>query len=217
MVSNNKSLAFLFSKSNNWITEFVNLKTLESIWEGPIDFFFDEEEVTGYEIVFILGYTKILDDNFLSRNGLNLVVHESALPYGKGFSPVQWQILAGSNEVVVTLLEASNSIDGGDILLQRTLFFDGLELYDEIREKQATATILIIREFLTKFPMFKKSKQVGREVVFRRRRPEDNRLCLDKTIRDQFNLFRIGNNDGWPSYFIFQGSKYIIKIYKDKE
>ena len=45
--------------------------------------------------MFVIGYTKILPKEFLEGNKLVLVIHESDLPKGKGFSPVQWQILEG--------------------------------------------------------------------------------------------------------------------------
>ena len=36
-------------------------------------------------------------------------------------------------------------------------------------------------------------------------------------IKDNFNLLRIGNNEAWPSFFIYKGNKYIIKIYQDND
>ncbi len=41
---------------------------------------------------FFLGCSKIAGPDVLNRNKYNLVVHESALPKGKGFAPVAWQI-----------------------------------------------------------------------------------------------------------------------------
>jgi len=47
---------------------------------------------------------------------MNLVVHESDLPRGKGFAPVKWQILDGKKEIPVCLLETTEQVDSGDIL-----------------------------------------------------------------------------------------------------
>ena len=98
-------------------------------------YLFDADEVCGFDVVFLLGYTALLSNDFLQRNSLNLVVHESALPKGKGFAPIQWQLLEGCTEITVSLIEAAEKFDSGDIFHQLKIVFDGTELYDEIREK----------------------------------------------------------------------------------
>ena len=207
--------AFLFSDTNDWITTYIHKCCFDDVWSGSIDFFDKEAGISGYDVVFILGYTKILNSSFLKKNTLNLVVHESAVPFGKGFSPLQWQILSGADNVLVTLLEAIDEVDSGDIILQERLFFDGSELYDEIRDKQASCTISLIKKFFSQYPNFNRKKQEGNETIFRRRKPEDNLLYVDKSIKEQFNLMRVGNNDLWPSYFYHLGHKYILKIFKE--
>ena len=48
-----------------------------------------------FELCFILSYSKIISEDCLKRSKHNLVVHSSALPQGKGWSPLTWQILEG--------------------------------------------------------------------------------------------------------------------------
>ena len=208
--------AFLFSETNDWLIRYIRDVSFSVVWSGSIDFFYDKALITGYDVVFILGYTKILSSSFLKANQLNLVVHESAVPFGKGFSPLQWQILNGADNVLVTLLEASDEVDSGDIILQEELVFDRSELYEEIRQKQAACTISLIKKFFSQYPDIDRQKQVGDESSFRRRRPGDNKLRVDKSIKEQFDLLRIGNNEEWPSYFNYNGHKYILKIYKEE-
>jgi len=59
------------------------------------------ELLTG-EFCFYLSYGKIVSKDMLSRFKHNLVVHESDLPQGKGWSPLTWQILEGKNRIPVT-------------------------------------------------------------------------------------------------------------------
>ena len=127
---------------------------------------FEASEAVGFDVVFLLGYTTILPKTFLAQNDLTLVVHESALPKGKGFAPVQWQLLEGYSEITVSLIEAVEKCDSGDIFHQLKIAFDGTELYDEIREKQAIATIDIISEFLNSYPNVSRSKQIGEESFY---------------------------------------------------
>ena len=215
MILKNK-VAFLFSKENDWISSFIENEDLSLVWPGTVDYFYNKDLISNYEVVFVLGYTKILDTSFLSQNKLTLVIHESALPIGKGFSPIQWQILDNAKSVMVTLLECAAGVDSGDIILQEQLIFDGTELYEEIRFEQAKSTLSLVKKFLKNYPNFTRKKQIGTGSIFPKRGLEDSRLSVDKTIKEQFNLLRIGNNDEWPSFFEYRGSKYILKIFKVK-
>ena len=207
-------VAFLFDKNNDWIFNFYKKYNLYLDNFLILDFF-DYEEIEDFDIVFILGYTRILPTQFLQKNRLNLVVHESDLPKGKGFSPIQWQLLEGKSEIKITLIEATSEVDSGDIFLQKNLIFQGTELYEEIREIQAKGTFSIIYEFLENYPNIKPKKQVGTESFYPRRTKDDGELDISKTIEENFNLMRIGNNQSWPSFFYYKGNKFIIKIYKE--
>ena len=207
-------VAILFDKNNDWIFKFFQ-KRIFNFENISVTYFFNEEEVINFDVVFILGYTKILPRSFLENNRFNLVVHESDLPKGKGFSPVQWQILEGKSEITISLIEALEKFDTGDILLQRKMKLDGTELYPEIRKKQAENTIQIIEDFLKIYPNFIPLKQIGEESFYRKRNIHDSELDISKTISENFNLLRIGNNEEWPSFFYFKGIKYVLKIYKE--
>ena len=213
-----KKIVFLLDKTNNWIEPYVNNFIYSSV-DGKYKFTisYSYQECIGNEIVFILGNTKILDNRFTATNKLNLVVHESDLPNGKGFSPIQWQILSGINDIVFTLFEATANIDSGDIVLQKRVKFSGYELFDEIRDIQGKMTMEIIREFLTVYPKFDRKKQYGEESIFKRRSIEDDKLDVNKTIYEQFNHFRVSDNDRFPCWFDIDGHKYEVKIYKKNE
>lgn len=207
-------VAFLFDRNNDWIKNFFNFSS-DYLSNFEVTVADDPKDLISNEIVFVLGYTKKLGKDFLKKNTMTLVIHESDLPYGKGFSPIQWQILEGKNKVTASLIEITEEIDAGDIIEQTEIFFDGTELYDEIREKQAKASIKLIKTFLENYPAYSRKSQLGESTFFRRRNPEDSKLDINKTILENFCLMRINNNEGWPSYFIHNEKKYIIKIYKE--
>jgi len=208
-------VAFLFDESNNWLSKFFDEYIITKNGCDVHQFVY-AEKISDFDIVFILGYTKILPSDFLSRNGLNLVVHESDLPNGKGFAPIQWQLIEGKSEIKISLIEAVEEVDSGDIFLQHTINFVGSELYEEIRHKQAIATIGIIDDFIDKYPNVNRVKQIGEGSFYPKRKTKDGELDIEKTIKENFNLLRVGNNEGWPSFFFYRGKKYIIKIYKDE-
>ena len=195
-----KNIAFLFDKSNDWLYQYFRERFRVS-QAFNVHVFFEEEDIRGFDLVFILGYTKILKGEIFSSNRLLLVVHESDLPDGRGFAPVQWQILEGKSDITVCLLEISDEVDAGNILSKMILSLDGSELYEEIRKKQAVITFDLITRFIEKYPKFNFQPQQGTPTFYRRRNPSDSQLDVDKTIREQFNLLRICNNKEWPAFF----------------
>lgn len=210
-------VTFLLDNVNNWLEQY--LRECEHFMDSDRFSFktsHNPDEVSGQDIVFILGYTKILNSDFLKRNRLNVVSHESNLPLGKGFAPVQWQILEGEKNIPICLIEASDPVDSGDVLFKSFFELTGYELYDEIRQRQATKTFEIISEFLGMYPNIIRKKQRGRASFYPKRRPTDNQLNVDKSLREQFNLLRIGNNNEWPSHFYIDGHKYLVKIFASK-
>ena len=206
--------AFLFDPDNDWLSASFSQDVFDRA-DWDIATFHAPEQIRGYDVVVILGYTKILPPEFLDQNQLNVVVHESALPDGKGFAPVQWQILEGKTEIPVCLIEATSQVDGGDILMTDVITLTGYELYDDIRAAQAAATQRIVRCFLEVYPNYSRQAQHGDGTVYPRRKAADGELDINQTLRSQFDLLRIGNNDGWPAFFEVDGRKYVLKIYSD--
>ncbi|MDR2645775.1 MAG: hypothetical protein LBC04_01160 [Holosporaceae bacterium] len=78
---------------------------------------------------------------YLALHKHNIVVHESLLPYGKGWSPVTWQILEGKGIIPFVLFEAVEEMDAGVVYIRDEIHLDGTELVEEIREKQGNKTI----------------------------------------------------------------------------
>ena len=213
-MKNKIKVTFLLDPKNNWIEK--NIKKNFLLIKKKIQFKITKnyKKVSKQNIVFILGYTKILPNSFLKKNNLNLVVHESNLPKGKGFAPVQWQVIKNQNKIPICLIEANEKVDSGPILAKSFFSLKGNELNSEIRLKQAIATIKIIKNFLRKFPIVRKRNQVGLSTFYKRRNPKDSLLDLNKSLKNNFNLLRVVDNLNYPAYFIYRGKKYILKIYK---
>ena len=208
-------IAFLLDKSNNWLESdtksFIkNYKKIKYLFK----IFYDYKKIKKFDIVILLGFTKIIDSKLLKKNKLNITIHESSLPRNKGFSPIQYQILENKNIIDICLIELKNKVDSGDILKKSKIYFKGNELYDEIRLIQSKKTFQLISKFLNDFPNFNRKKQIGKSNFLKKRYPRDSKLNIHKTIKENFNLLRVNNNNEWPSFFEYRKSKYIIKIYK---
>ena len=184
---------------------------------GNIPIFNNHVDFDGkYDIIFILSYHNIIPQEVLKKNGHNIVIHESLLPKGKGWAPLFWQILEGKGNISFAMIEASDGVDSGDIYMQKTLELVGNELNEKLRDKQAKLTIKMCLEFVNNYEKYKVPvEQSGDESFYAKRSKEDSRLDIDKTIKEQFNLLRIVNNDDYPAYFELEGNRYILKIELD--
>ena len=68
------------------------------------------------DIMFLLSCTSILSMDQLSRHRVNLVVHESDLPDGRGFAPMTWQVINNCSEIPVCLIELDELVDSGPVV-----------------------------------------------------------------------------------------------------
>jgi methionyl-tRNA formyltransferase len=208
-----KKICFLLDRDNNWLSGYcINYKKKNK--NRAIKIYYNFKKIKNYDYVFVLGYTKILPKIFIERNKLVMVIHESNLPKGKGFSPLQWQILQNKNIIKVNLIKLEPKVDSGDIILTDYLKLNGSELYDEIREKQSEVTFQLIEKFLNK-KIIQYKKQKNKETFFRKRNANDSKLDINQSLKKSFNLFRICNNEEWPAFFYYKNHKYIFKIFKD--
>ena len=207
------NVTFLIDKSNDWINKYLKKSFLKN-YKFNFKISKNFKKIKNQDIVFILNYTKILPKSFLIQNRLNLVVHASNLPKGKGFAPIQWQILNNKKNILLCLIEAVERVDSGSIIEKKSIKFKGYELNGEIRHIQGNETIKIIKKFLNKYPKFKRKKQSGKSTFFRKRKPEDSELNINKSLKKNFNLLRIVDNEKYPAFFYYKKKKYIIKIIK---
>ena len=209
-------IAILFDDNNLWIRKYDYL--LERLKKQYIvNLYSNSDNIKKADLLFLIGVTKKISKKTLSNFKLSLVVHESSLPKGKGFAPIQWQILNNQNKISICLIESSDPVDSSDIFLKKTIKYNGLELYDEIMFKQAKATYNIIELFLNKYPNIQRKQQIGNSSYYPKRNPEMHKLNFKKSLMSQFNMLRISNNDDWPAFFMYKNNKFIIKISKVKK
>jgi len=209
-------VTFLFDKLNLWFEKQLRNYNFKLNNKYIFKISKNTNNIKNQNIVFPLSYTKILPESFLQKNELVLIAHSSKLPKDKGFASLQYQILKNKRKVYISLIKAEKEVDAGPIYYQNSFMLDGTELSDEIRYIQGLQILRIINKFLIKYPNVKSKKQEGRGNFNKRRYTKDSELNVNKTIKQQFNLLRINDNELYPSFFYFKNQKYIIKIFKEK-
>lgn len=209
----------IVSDENSWINKYIPKLIVEFQNERHLtNWVHKVEEIPNGDFVFCIGCSQKIPSLIISRNKHNLIIHESDLPKGKGWSPLTWQILKGINEIPICLFEAVEPVDSGKIYLKDILNFRGTELVEDLRKVQAETSIEMCLNFIRNYPeiILKGIEQRGDSTFFRRRKPEDSRLNPDKTIIEQFNLLRVVDNENYPAFFEMNGETYILKIEKKR-
>ena len=208
-------IQILVDNPNSWIIP--HLKNLVSSIKQKkncyVKLINSHEDVESGDVLCLLSCEKKF--NKLNLNKYNLVVHESDLPEGKGWSPLTWQVIEGKRNIPITLFEANSLIDSGNIYEIITIKTSGYELIDELRFLQAEATTKLILNFIEKYPNIKGEQQKGKDSFYSKRTKDSSELNILESIKDQFNLLRVCDNERYPAFFIIDNVKYLIKIYKD--
>ena len=199
----------------SWIIPYAkNLKEELLSLKYDVCYLERHDEVEAGDVLILLSCEQIFKN--LELNKHNLVVHESDLPNGKGWSPLTWQIIEGASSITVTLFEASFKVDDGPIYEQEIIEFNGTELVGELRSLQAKATMKLLHRFISKFPDINGKPQTGESTFYRRRTKEDSKLSTDKSLAEHFNILRISDNQRYPAWFEMDGKKFELHIFEAK-
>jgi len=149
------------------------------------------------DVCLLLSCGRLLSAEQLALHRHTLVVHESALPQGQGWSPMTWQILEGARSIPITLFEATADLDAGRIYLQQQIKLQGHELVEEWRTLQAQATLELCLAWFDRYQEVVSAAQPqhGEASHYRRRRPADSQLDPERSLAEQFDLLRVVDND----------------------
>lgn len=207
----------ILSDRESWMNEYIQELFWDWLVKGyRVQWVHNKEELLAADFCFYLSCGQIVPVHILSQYKHNLVVHESDLPQGRGWSPLTWQILEARSRIPATLLEAAEKVDSGAIYAQEWMTFEGHELVHEMREKQALATTKLCKKFVEKYSEILETarEQVGKASFYTRRREADSEIDPTQSIESQFNLLRVVDNQRYPAYFDRQNYRYLLKIEK---
>jgi len=167
------------------------------------------------DIAFYLSCIRITPPEVLGRNKVNLVVHASDLPKGRGFSPVAWQVAQGCNDIPLCLLHAVDGVDAGPVVYRDHIHLVGHELLDEIHVRQAEAVNALCLRYLRDPEPPPGTPQSGEPSVFPRRTRRDDELDVEQSLAALFDRLRVADNDKFPAYFRLHGHTYLLRITKE--
>ncbi len=167
------------------------------------------------DILFLISCSEIVRQDVRSKFRHTLVLHASDLPDGRGWSPHVWDIINGKSELTLTLLNAEDGVDTGDIWRKVTIKLNGTELYDEINQKLFDAEFKLMDWACGEIDNTSPVKQTDiAGNYYRKRTPQDSQIDIEKSIESQFDLLRVSDPDRYPAYMVIKGQKYKIKLEK---
>ncbi|MBA2919754.1 UDP-glucuronic acid dehydrogenase [Sphingomonas sp. MAH-20] len=181
---------------------------------GEISIYRDYRDLTDGDFLFLISCHQVIRKEVRDRFRFCLVIHASDLPQGRGWSPIVWTIVSGRNDVTVTLLNAEDDVDSGDIWAQRHLMFDGTELHDEINRALFDAETELMTWALTHCFTSTPRPQSGDPTYLPKRSPADSEIDPARPLTEVFDLLRAADPDRYPAFFEHRGQRYRIRLEK---
>ncbi len=133
------------------------------------------------------------------------------MPEGRGWSPHIWDVVNGKDELTLSLLNANDKVDTGDIWQKRKIELNGTELFDEINDLLFKAELELIAwacESIDNTEAIKQSDIVTSSITYHEKRtPKDSEIDMSKSLVSQFNLLRVCDPKRFPAFFYQQRSK----------
>jgi methionyl-tRNA formyltransferase len=160
-------------------------------------------------IIFFIHWSKIIEKKFF-ENYECIQFHSTNLPFGRGGSPIQNQILMGIKNTKITAFKMGKKIDDGPFIIKRPL-----KLKDSA-QKIYTNMEKISLEMIMKISKMKKliyKKQKGKVVIFKRRLKNQSEIKFNKinNIKKLYDYIRMLDADNYPKAFV-KLNPYIAKL-----
>ena len=112
------------------------------------------------DCIICAGYCKKIEFDFNAVSSVN--IHPSLLPVGRGADAAAWISLLHQNAAGVTFHKISESLDEGDIIIQKRLNIDRLESWDMYMLKAKLAAKEMLTSLLDNFPQYyRKARRQG--------------------------------------------------------
>ena len=131
--------------------------------------------------------------------------HMTALPWGRGGSPLQNLIHMGQRKTTLTAYQMTSKIDAGPIYLQASLDLSGSarDIYGRANERAMQMAQQIVEH--NAFPPTPQRALRKTDVVFKRRQPHESVLPGKATPKQLYDHIRMLDADGYPHAFADAG------------
>lgn len=165
--------------------------------------FFEQLRTWAPDLIVVVAYGRILPKTILELPCHGCInVHASLLPRHRGAAPMQWAILCGDTETGVTIMQMSEEMDAGHILLQRRTPIGADESLPSLHDRLARLGAAALTEALEALRrgMLKPRPQDPALATFAPQiRKEDGRIDWSRPAAEIAR--RVRAFDPWPSAY----------------
>jgi methionyl-tRNA formyltransferase len=123
-----------------------------------------------------------------------IIMHDSILPKYRGFAPVPTAIINGENELGVSVLYASDKIDEGPIISQKTITISEDEYVRDVIDRITGLYTILVVELLEKIlsgdNITATPQDHSKATYSIWRNPEDSQINWDASSKEIYNLIR---------------------------
>jgi len=194
---------------NIWLHRWIN----EHATNHQIELIHNKKEIVGGDLLFLISCSEFISRKFRDKFKKTLVLHASDLPQGRGWSPHIWEILKGSENITLSLLEAEDMIDSGYIWKKTQVHIPKTALFDEINqiifEAELNLMSFAVENFQTIQPVAQNEEGAS---YWPKRTPQDSEVDINLSLNDQFDLIRVCDPQRYPAFFYKDGKKFKLII-----
>jgi len=187
-------------------------------WQGQhdIEIIRRVSQAAGGDLLFLISCSELVTKADRDRYQAALVIHASNLPQGRGWSPHIWQLLEGRTEFTVTLLEAEDAVDSGDIWHQLTCKIPEHALWDEINQNLFDAELALMDYAVQNWGALQPRPQDSSidPSYYPKRSPADSELDPAASLQELFNSLRLADPNRFPAFFKLHGHSYKLTVEK---
>ena len=195
----------IFPHLRKWKEKYADVHSIELVDKVT--------KLTGGDVLFLVSCNEIVSNLERQKYTNALVLHASDLPRGRGWSPHIWEILQGSSELVVSLIEAEDKVDTGRVWAKERRQLADNALWDEINRILFDMELSLMSAVVDNIDAFVPEIQSDEvSTYYRKRTPKDSLIDVEKSIASQFDLLRTCDANRFPAYTYFRGRKFIIKL-----
>lgn len=211
------NISILISSKDHPINPFIS-EWIEKNSKHNINVINSKKHLTSGDILFLISCSEIISKIDRDKYKKTLVIHASDLPHGRGWSPHIWEIISGATNITLSLLEAEDEIDAGNIWKKVDIPVSKTALYYEINDLIFHSEIKLMDFAIENFNSVEPKKQNETNISYwPKRSPDDSLIDINQTIYNQFNLLRVSDPKRYPAYFFIDDVKFNIMIQKSNE
>jgi len=168
----------------------------------------------GGDFLFLISCSEIVTKEIRNQYKYSLVLHASDLPLGRGWSPHIWSILNGADELTISMIEAADPVDSGNIWAKKRIAVPRHLLFDEINKLVFDAELELMEQALelSNSNIQTTSQSESDVTYYKKRLPKDSEINPERSISEQFDLIRVSDPERFPAFFFMRGHKYQIEI-----